>query len=95
MQLEPEVIYLTGGASKNNAIAQVIADVFQAKVQRLSVSGSVGLGAALRAAENSLGVSISELEARFCQPEEGSTIEPKAPPGSYDTLAAAFTAALS
>ena len=25
MQLKPEVVYLTGGASKNNAIAQVIA----------------------------------------------------------------------
>ena len=36
MQLKPEVIYLTGGASKNDAIAQVIADVFQAKVQRLA-----------------------------------------------------------
>lgn len=95
MQLEPEVIYLTGGASKNSAIAQVIADVFQAKVQRLAVSGSVGLGAAMRAAENSLGASISNLEAQFCQPEEGSTIEPKATAGSYDALAAAFTAALS
>ena len=39
MKLKPEVIYLTGGASKNNEVAQVIADIFQAKVQRLAVSG--------------------------------------------------------
>jgi xylulokinase len=94
MQLRPEVIYLTGGASKNDAIAQVIADVFQAKVQRLSVSGSVGLGAAVRAAENSLNCSIGDLEAKFCQPEEGSTIEPKSAADAYDKLTKAFLGAL-
>jgi len=73
MQLDPELVYLTGGASKNDAIAQVIADIFQAKVQRLAVSGSVALGAAMRAATNSLGKSFTELEGLFCQPESGST----------------------
>lgn len=92
MQLNPEVIYLTGGASKNDAIAQVVADVFQAKVQRLAVSGSVGLGAAMRAANNSLGCELSELEARSCQAEPGSTITPKAEAGTYDSLAKAFSA---
>ena len=65
MQLQPEVIYLTGGASQNDAIAQVVADIFQAKVQRLAVSGSVALGAAMRAANNSLGCRIAELESQF------------------------------
>ncbi|MGB0416221.1 MAG: xylulokinase [Coraliomargarita sp.] len=83
MQLQPEVIYLTGGASKNQAIAQVIADVFQAKVQRLAVSGSVALGAAMRAANNSLGSSLSDLEAQFCQAEPNSTIEPMVGPDAY------------
>jgi xylulokinase len=46
MQLQPEVIYLTGGASANGAIAQVAADVFQADVERLSVGSSVALRAA-------------------------------------------------
>lgn len=95
MQLQPEVIYLTGGASKNDAIAQVIADVFQAKVQRLAVSGSVGLGAAMRAAVNSLDSNMSDLEAKFCQPEPGSTIEPKAEAGAYDSLIASFSACLA
>lgn len=95
MKLNAEVIYLTGGASKNDAIAQVIADVFQASVQRLAVSGSVGLGAAMRAAENSLGCSIKDLEEWFCQPEAGSTIAPQAEAGTYDSLARSFSACLS
>jgi xylulokinase len=94
MQLKPEVIYLTGGASKNDAIAQIIADVFQAKVQRLAVSGSVGLGAAMRAANNSLSANFSDLEAQFCQPEPGSTITPKADASAYGSLAKAFSACL-
>jgi len=95
MQLQPEVIYLTGGASQNDAIAQVIADVFQARVQRLAVSGSVALGAAMRAAHNSLGAALTELEACFCQAEPGSTISPRAAAGAYDALADAFTACLA
>ena len=85
MQLEPEVIYLTGGASKNDAIAQVAADVFQAKVQRLAVSGSVALGASLRAANDSLGLDLDEMERQFCKPEPNSTIEPKAPTDAYNS----------
>ncbi|MGJ8652691.1 MAG: xylulokinase [Opitutaceae bacterium] len=92
MQLKPEVVYLTGGASKNNAIAQVIADIFQAKVQRLAVSGSVGLGAAMRAASNSLGQNISDLEGTFCQPEAGSTLTPQVDPAIYQAAAREFEA---
>ena len=92
MQLQPEVVYLTGGASKNDAIAQVIADIFQAKVQRLAVSGSVGLGAAMRAAAHTLGKSISELEATFCQPEANSTIAPQSDAAVYAKAAESFDA---
>lgn len=94
MQLKPEVIYLTGGASKNDAIAQVFSDVFQAKVQRLAVSGSVGLGAAMRAAGNTLGCSINELEAQFCKPEANSTIAPKAAANAYHAISQAFAKCL-
>lgn len=94
MQLKPEVIYLTGGASKNDAIAQVIADIFQAKVQRLAVSASVGLGAAMRAANNSFGCGIGDLEKSFCHPESGSAISPKAEPGNYDSLTRSFSQCL-
>ena len=40
MQLKPEVIYLTGGASRNDAIAQVAADVFQLQATRYQWLGS-------------------------------------------------------
>jgi xylulokinase len=49
MRLAPATIYLTGGASQNDAIAQIAADVFQAEVRRLVVADSVALGGALRA----------------------------------------------
>ena len=94
MHLKPEIIYLTGGASKNNAIAQVIADIFQAKVQRLTVSGSVGLGAAMRAASNSLGQGIGKLERTFCRPEEGSTITPQVDSSVYQAAAHEFESLL-
>ncbi len=94
MQLQPEVIYLTGGASKNDAIAQVVANIFQAKVQRLAVSGSVALGAALRAAHNNLGLAISDLESTFCQPESGSTIIPEVDAAAYANSLIGFSALL-
>lgn len=83
MELEPEVIYLTGGASRNDAIAQVVADVFQAKVQRLAVSSSVSMGAAMRAACQSMEVQLEKLESDFCRPVEGSAMVPKASPEVY------------
>jgi len=43
-------IKITGGASRSNAICQVVADVFQTPVERFSVANSAGLGAAIRAA---------------------------------------------
>jgi xylulokinase len=94
MQLKPEVIYLTGGASKNDAIAQVVADVFQAKVQRLAVSGSVALGASLRAASHSLGLDLDKLQSQFCKPESGSTIEVKAPADAYNDTSKTIEALL-
>ena len=87
-----EVIYLTGGASKNDAIAQVIADIFQAKVERLAVGGSVALGGAMRAAVNSLEISMPLMEALFCQPDAKSTIKPKTDASVYELTAEAWDA---
>ena len=95
MKLAPELIYLTGGASKNDAIAQVIADIFQAKVQRLAVSGSVGLGAAMRAAVNSLDENFSELEHLFCQPDPGSIFTPQAECETYARAAESLDSMIS
>lgn len=93
MKLQPEVIYLTGGASKNDEVAQVAADVFGAKVQRLQVSGSVALGGAMRAACASLGGDLSELEAVFCRADEAGTLEPKSSV-DYESNEATFEGAL-
>lgn len=46
---EVKLIRLTGGASRNKAIAQIISDIFQAKVECIQVSNSAALGAAMRA----------------------------------------------
>ncbi|MEM9227134.1 MAG: FGGY-family carbohydrate kinase, partial [Verrucomicrobiota bacterium] len=78
MQLETGVIYLTGGASDNDALAQIVADIFQVRVERLAVSGSVALGAAMRAAQFVLGVPLAVLEKAFCQPLPKSVKVPAA-----------------
>jgi len=74
--VQPTEVYLTGGASQNNGIAQLVADVFGCPSARLSVAGSAGLGAAMRAAA-ACGANITELESAFCAPDPGSTMMPR------------------
>ena len=74
---EPETILLTGGASQNDGVAQIVANVFGTPVSRLSVTGSAGLGAAMQAAVGACGDSLEDLEATFCRPEAGSTVAPE------------------
>lgn len=74
--VDPTEISLTGGASQNDGIAQIVADVFGVPVARLAVAGSAGLGAAMRAAV-ALGEDLAELEQKFCAPEPGSTRRPQ------------------
>lgn len=76
LQVPFDTISLTGGASKNDGIAQVVADVFGCPVNRLEVPGSAALGAAMRAAVAVHGADLETLEQQFCAPEEGSTVEP-------------------
>ena len=73
MQLDITDVLLTGGASKNQAIAQTIADVFQAPVKRLEVSSSVGLGSAILAALSE-GANYGELVESFCSPSPAATL---------------------
>jgi sugar (pentulose or hexulose) kinase len=75
MEVKAERIRLTGGASKNNGIAQLVADVFQAPVERLEVDNSAALGAALIAAA-AAGHNIEQLQATFCQASPGSSLTP-------------------
>jgi xylulokinase len=58
-------IRLTGGASQNTAIAQMIADIFQAKVERIEISNSAALGSAMRAANASAQQSWEFLNNSF------------------------------
>ena len=89
----PTAIRVTGGASQNRGITQVLADVFGAPLQRLTVGNSAGLGAAMRAA-NADGVSFAALNEVF------STVDPdfQIMPGGdyrelYDELTSRFVAA--
>jgi xylulokinase len=75
MQVKAERIRLTGGASKNDGIAQLVADVFQAPVERLDVSNSAALGAALIAA-SAAGHDLEELQQAYCRCSAGSTLAP-------------------
>ncbi len=93
--IEPETILLTGGASQNDGIAQVVANVFNTPVMRLSVSGSAGLGAAMRAAVAATDANLEQLEAQFCSPEAGSTVNPDKDAGEcYTKFEQAYLEAL-
>ena len=86
----PSRIRLTGGASQNNGIARMVANVFQAPVERLSTSNSAALGAALRAA-HACGHDLPALQAVFCAPAANSRIEPDpALATTYDQALAGF-----
>ena len=75
MEVKTERIRLTGGASKNDGIAQLVADVFQAPVERLEVSNSAALGAALIAAAAG-GHDLDALQQTFCQSSPDSALQP-------------------
>ena len=75
-----EHVILTGGASQNNEIAQIIADVFNAKIDRLEVSNSAALGAAMRACQAHSNSSWALINSKFIKPAEGKSLTP----GSYN-----------
>lgn len=75
--LDPDRIYITGGASASSGIAQAIANVFGAPVDRLDVPGSAAIGAAMQAA-CAVGCDLEKLESHFSQPKPGGSIEPVA-----------------
>jgi xylulokinase len=75
MEVKTDRIRLTGGAAKNDGIAQVVADIFQAPVERLDVLNSAALGAALIAAAAD-GNDLQALQAVFCKASPGSALQP-------------------
>ena len=70
MNVPAERIRLTGGASKNDGIAQLVANVFQAPVERLEVSNSAALGAALISG-TAAGHDLAQLQQHFCAASPG------------------------
>lgn len=74
----PRQLLVTGGASRNAAILQIIADVFQAPVRVLSVANASALGGALRAAQAVSGAAWRSLFDTFVALDERVRVEPNA-----------------
>lgn len=68
------MIRLTGGASQATGLRQIVADIFQSRVEVVSMPNSAVLGAAMRAANVVGNIPLSELASAFSKPLE--TIEP-------------------
>ncbi len=82
---------VTGGASKSTEVCQILADVFRARVERLSTGNSAGLGAAMRAAQATTNTSWSRLNELFCRPAPDQTVEPiPAQADIYDEMRTEF-----
>ncbi len=81
MGRRPSGIYATGGASENEAILRIMADVHGCPVYRFEVTNSAALGAALRAWHGHLKSTgrdpdWEKIVARFAEPVPGSKLEP-------------------
>ena len=84
-------IRVTGGASKSATFRQILADVFQAKIETVSIANSASLGAAIRAANGIDNTPFEDLYAMFCA--SASVIEPDASlRGLYDGMMADYAA---
>jgi xylulokinase len=89
----PAAIRVTGGASRSDGICQVLADVFDASVERLEVGNSAALGAALRAAQALEKLPWDEVSARFCRCDVARTLTPnRRNVAVYQALLPAFAA---
>ena len=73
---ETKALRVTGGASVNTEICQILADVFNARVERLETGNSAALGAALRAAHCVTQQSWDALASVFCKPVAGMDVLP-------------------
>jgi xylulokinase len=81
MKMSPQQIFATGGGANDRALLQTIANVLNCRVQRIEVSKSAALGAALQAAhgylsETRIAPAWKKLIAGFCDPVPGGEIRP-------------------
>lgn len=70
------LIRVTGGAAKSDANCQVLADVFNASIERLEVANAPALGAAMRCAEADRAADWSELTEKYCRVSQEKTVRP-------------------
>jgi len=89
-----ESLLVTGGASQNNAILQVVADVFQARLRKLSVTNAAALGAALRAANACGRLPWQPLCDRFAAPEPVAIVPRAETAPVYERMMAEFAGRL-
>jgi len=94
MGTEFKTVRITGGASRSAALRRVFADVFQAKLESVSVPDGAALGAAMIAAHAAGGVPWDELSAKFCKASD--SIEPdKSLASLYESMLKSFAAFVS
>ncbi|MGI5923297.1 MAG: xylulokinase [Lentisphaeria bacterium] len=75
-QQKTKKVRVTGGASKSDGICQVLADVFDAGVERLQISDSGAQGAAMRATQGGGAMDWASLSRSFCACDAGKTRKP-------------------
>jgi len=98
MKVAPDCIYATGGASNALPLLQVMADVMNCRVERIEISKSAALGAALQAAHGWLVQSGKKpkwktIVAGFTAPIRNSGIKPNAKAAKvYDQLVRKYAA---
>lgn len=93
MGIAPSVIRVTGGAAGNHGVCQTLADVFNARVERLATGNAAALGGALMAAQAVTHSSWGDLSRRFCKAVPGGDVQPiPANVAAYATAIPAFAA---
>ncbi|MFZ0827015.1 MAG: FGGY-family carbohydrate kinase [Verrucomicrobiia bacterium] len=98
MKVAPEKILATGGASNNPQLLRVMADVMNCRVERIEVSKSAALGAALQAAHGWLVQAgktpkWEKIISGFTNPIPGSEIRPNPKTAKiYDQLIKKYAA---
>jgi xylulokinase len=86
----PTAVRVTGGASKNDGIVQILADVFGAPIQRLAVANSAGLGSAMMAAHGASGIEWTDLFEQFAKPAPNAVAPNADNTAKYRELATSF-----
>ena len=77
MGIKPACIYVTGGASANADILQIMANVHGCPVHRFETTNSAALGAALMALQGESGCAWTDAVTGFAEPVAGSEVVPQ------------------